>query len=303
MDLLSDLRLPDVMTFLAVRRCGSLTGAARELRVTPSQVSKSIARLEGRLNARLLSRSAKGVSLTQHGQEIARELDEIVARLRRLPLQKGRDRTLLTFASPSYLMAACLPIVVACLPRYRVRGIHLGPSLIRGYAADGLFDVALSPELDRLPSSWAIDPVGEIRSGLFGPPALAKQLGALPIPVSTLEGRRFIAPVSASQGQLLALEDGCPLGQAEREVGHEVQTVGLALDLATHTGELVFGPVIAARQHVESGRLAEIRVEGWNIRSALQLACNADRVRAQARRTLLETFRTELPRLEGRRPS
>src|SRR5690348_14166528 len=33
-------RLPDIATFLKVHRTGSITGAARELGVTPSQVSK-----------------------------------------------------------------------------------------------------------------------------------------------------------------------------------------------------------------------------------------------------------------------
>jgi DNA-binding transcriptional LysR family regulator len=43
---LADLRVGDLMTFLAVRRSGSITAAARELKVTPSQVSKAISRLE-----------------------------------------------------------------------------------------------------------------------------------------------------------------------------------------------------------------------------------------------------------------
>ena len=42
----ADLRVADLLTFLAVVRSSSLTAAARERRVTPSQVSKAITRVE-----------------------------------------------------------------------------------------------------------------------------------------------------------------------------------------------------------------------------------------------------------------
>ena len=57
-----ELRLADLLTLLAVQRTGSISGAAREMRVTPSQVSKAMARLERHFGVRLLSRGARGVA-------------------------------------------------------------------------------------------------------------------------------------------------------------------------------------------------------------------------------------------------
>ena len=61
---LDELRIADVATFLAVARSGSVTMAARQLDVTPSQVSKAVARLEGYLKVRLIERSGRGIILT-----------------------------------------------------------------------------------------------------------------------------------------------------------------------------------------------------------------------------------------------
>ena len=61
-DVISELHVADLTTFLAVRRAGSVSTAARELGVTPSQVSKAIARLEATLRVRLFSRGARGVA-------------------------------------------------------------------------------------------------------------------------------------------------------------------------------------------------------------------------------------------------
>lgn len=54
--------------FVAVAECGSFSRAAERLRVSSSHVSRQIARLEERLQARLLYRTTRRVSLTEAGQ-------------------------------------------------------------------------------------------------------------------------------------------------------------------------------------------------------------------------------------------
>ena len=51
--------------FVAVAECGSFMRAAERLRVSSSHVSRQIARLEERLQARLLYRTTRRVSLTE----------------------------------------------------------------------------------------------------------------------------------------------------------------------------------------------------------------------------------------------
>nr|WP_223217258.1 LysR family transcriptional regulator [Rhizobium cauense] len=57
-----------MQVFLRVVEAGSFSEAARLLRMTPSTISKLIARLEGRLGVRLLERSTRRLSLTAEGQ-------------------------------------------------------------------------------------------------------------------------------------------------------------------------------------------------------------------------------------------
>jgi len=54
--------------FVAVAECGQFTAAAERLGVSSSHVSRQVARLEECLQARLLYRSTRRVSLTEAGQ-------------------------------------------------------------------------------------------------------------------------------------------------------------------------------------------------------------------------------------------
>jgi DNA-binding transcriptional LysR family regulator len=58
----------DLFPFVEAARRGSFSAAARQLQVTPSAISKSIARLEKALDARLFNRSTRQLQLTSEGQ-------------------------------------------------------------------------------------------------------------------------------------------------------------------------------------------------------------------------------------------
>ncbi len=69
---MSRIGMRNIEYLVCVASCGSITGAAYELGVSPSSVSAGIADLEKTLNLQLLIRHhAKGVSLTPAGERIA----------------------------------------------------------------------------------------------------------------------------------------------------------------------------------------------------------------------------------------
>ena len=139
-DRIGELRLGDLSTFLAVRRAGSITGAARELRVTPSQVSKAITRLESALRVQLLSRSSRGVALSETGRRVLPHVETAVARLLLIGRAEAEALPELTVAAPSYLLGQFLPTIASSQPQLRVRGLELPPALVRAYAAENFFD-------------------------------------------------------------------------------------------------------------------------------------------------------------------
>ncbi len=63
-----DNRFGEMQIFLAVAQGGSFAGAAKALRLTPSAVSRAIARLETRLGVQLVSRTTRALALTAEGE-------------------------------------------------------------------------------------------------------------------------------------------------------------------------------------------------------------------------------------------
>src|SRR5471032_2588764 len=66
---MNDLDLNDIRTFVAVAQAGTLTAAAKELRLHTSTVSRAVTRLERHLGVLLVQRSPRGLVLTDSGKE------------------------------------------------------------------------------------------------------------------------------------------------------------------------------------------------------------------------------------------
>ncbi|MDB4947146.1 MAG: Transcriptional regulator, LysR family [Labilithrix sp.] len=294
-----DLRVADLLTFLAVVRSSSLTAAARERRVTPSQVSKAITRVEAHFGRKLIERGSRGVLLSEAGRVLAPTLEAIVAQLEtaRAASPEGAEMTL---GAPSYLQSTLLPILGQAAPNVRIRAFELPPSLLRANAQDDGFDILLVPGgADHLPPSWTAEKVGELRRGLFASPVLAAKLGKKPLPLATVCEIPFVMPIFRQQGRVVPVDDDFPVPRSQRRVGHQVQTFIVGLELAAQTEQLAFGPAIAAHRHVASGALVEIPIEGYQGTDTLTFACNVDRVSARLRTaftTALKAWMNDLAR-------
>jgi len=75
----SYLDLNDLRLFVQVVDSGGLARAAQALTVSPSNVSRRLARLEQRLGLRLIERNAKVFALTESGNEIYRHCVDLAA--------------------------------------------------------------------------------------------------------------------------------------------------------------------------------------------------------------------------------
>jgi DNA-binding transcriptional LysR family regulator len=298
--LLSELRISDVVTFLAVHRCRSLSSAARELRVTPSQVSKSISRLEALMGAPLLSRSPHGVALLDAGLRVVPHFEQMIAIARQLAPGATVERRVVAVAAPSWLAASLLPYVAASDIDFRVRVLELPPAQVRAQLSSGHFDVALN--LGPIPPqpSWESAPIGDVSKALFVSPATAARLGPPPIPVERLAGLEFISPIYLTETGYLPVDDDCPISRRERIVGHETMTLGLALALAARSDQVVFGPVLGAVDYLREGTLVKLEVEGWTQTEELHLACSIDRVTSAEQKALAAALAAALDTALGR---
>jgi DNA-binding transcriptional LysR family regulator len=133
---------------------GSFSAAAEALSYTQSAVSQQIAALEREAGARLVERSARGVSLTEPGRALVAHADAILARLadaeEELQAINGLRGGRLRLAAFPSACATLMPLAVATF-RERHPGVEL--SLCPADPDDGLallrsgeVDVALSIE-------------------------------------------------------------------------------------------------------------------------------------------------------------
>ncbi|CAN7300758.1 LysR family transcriptional regulator [Rhizobium sp. LjRoot30] len=76
-----DNRAGEMMVFVQVVEAGSFSEAARLLLMTPSTVSKLVARLESRLGVRLIERSTRRLALTREGEFYYQRSQELLAAL------------------------------------------------------------------------------------------------------------------------------------------------------------------------------------------------------------------------------
>lgn len=170
-----NLDLTALRAFVTVASAGGVTRAAAMLNLTQSAVSMQLKRLEEALDARLLERSGRGVSLTPAGEQAlasARRMcalnDELLDRMR-----IGAPEGELRLGVPHDVVPGVIPRVLrafaAEFPRVRVNLTASVTSKLKAEFAEGLHDLVIGTEasvgpggseLVRLPLIWVGGPGG-----------------------------------------------------------------------------------------------------------------------------------------------
>lgn len=108
--------------FVRVVETGGFSGAARTLGLTPSAVSKLVARLEARLGTRLLRRSTRRLALTTEGEAFHARAAAILADIDAAEREAGGARLpagrVRIASSASYVTHVLAPLLPAFLGRY-----------------------------------------------------------------------------------------------------------------------------------------------------------------------------------------
>lgn len=118
-----DNRAGEMQVFLRVVDTGSFSEAARQMRMTPSTVSKLVGRIETRLGVRLLERSTRRLSLTAEGQVYHERSQSLLSGIEELErdLSKGAASvvgTLRVSTSVGFGMVALEPLLPAFWAEY-----------------------------------------------------------------------------------------------------------------------------------------------------------------------------------------
>jgi DNA-binding transcriptional LysR family regulator len=114
--------------FVAVAESGSFSGAARQMKISTSMVSRQIAALEGKLGVRLFERTTRAVALTEAGrnyldraQRVLAELEAAnlwVSRLQDTP--RGRLRISAPLSFGVQHLSPALPLFLSRFPEIEI---------------------------------------------------------------------------------------------------------------------------------------------------------------------------------------
>lgn len=256
--------LNEMMVFAEVVANGGFSAAARSIGVEPSSVSRSVARLERHLGARLLHRSTHSIALTEVGEHVFKECASIAASVRDIQSHANRFH-----AEPRGTLRVSAPVALGQLwlaPRLAAfmdacPSVDLRVTLIDrpvDLVEDGM-DIALRISAD-WPPGLVARKLFAVRYVLIASPAYLGRHG-VPAQPADLQQHRCLYLGNGSFGATWTMRrDGqrTTLTVASRMTLNN--SIAIALAAATGSG-IGLIPEFSARDGIDAGRLVEVLPE------------------------------------------
>ena len=141
--------IAQLRSLVTVARCGSMSGAAELLHRSQSSISTQIKQLEQIVNARLLHRHARGVTLTHEGEIVYSYANRVLGLLHEL--LESADRNPVTgtvrFGLPEEFSVGRLPHLLREFVEMRrsteIEVVVAQSAILEGYLREGRIDLAL----------------------------------------------------------------------------------------------------------------------------------------------------------------
>jgi len=142
------LQAADLGFFAALAMAGSLSAAAREMRITTAAVSKRLSQMEARLGVPLINRTTRRMSLTVEGETVLRHARSILAEMADLEQQLGASRStpsglLRVNATLGFGRSHMGPLISRFVQQYTQVDVQLQLSVDPPSLSDDAFDVCI----------------------------------------------------------------------------------------------------------------------------------------------------------------
>ncbi|WP_322047634.1 LysR family transcriptional regulator [Paraburkholderia sp. J67] len=145
------MKLHQLRVLLALAQHGSMHEAARSVHVSQPALSKAIAELERELGVTLISRSVRGVSLTNYGRALVKRASVVEHELRHaledIESMRGHAEAQLNIGFSAVASSGPLPEAIAAFrarfPAVTIRAYELRPQQILEGLREGHLDLAL----------------------------------------------------------------------------------------------------------------------------------------------------------------
>ncbi|WP_342380667.1 LysR family transcriptional regulator [Myxococcus stipitatus] len=256
-------RSGEMEVFVKVVELGGFSAAARAFRMTPSAVSKLVARLEERLGARLLNRSTRALKLTPEGcgfyersVRILEELDEAERQAAASDAPSGRLRI---NTNPAFSRCILIPLLPAFLARYPSVTVELNLTDKLIDLLDERTDVAIRAGPLKN-SQLTARKLGETRLVIVGSPDYLQRHGAPKSPTDLATHNRLSFSYARASVSWPLVEGStelavAPVGSAEASDGEALRQMVLAgVGLARLA-------VFQVKEDLDAGRLVPVLEE------------------------------------------
>lgn len=254
-------RHQEMLIFHALSQCPSLASAAQCLNVSGPTVMRAVARLEARLGVQLLSRSTRGVVLTEAGvgfmadcSRILKAVDEAEASAKGWHVQAQGNLTILLPALFSrYVMAPVLAGYMDLFPEIKVFAHY--HDRFPNMHDEGL-DVAVL--VGPLPScSLIARPVGSVRSLVCASPGYLAMQGE-PVVPQDLHDHRLIATQANQDWVQWSFQQQGEANCVKARTRLSCATLQAAIDAAAHGAGLTRCLSYPLYDYLSSGRLRRV---------------------------------------------
>ncbi|WP_374732792.1 LysR family transcriptional regulator [Klebsiella variicola] len=288
--------LADLRLFIAIVDSGSITGGAAMAHLALASASERVRKLEAEVGVPLLQRHARGVTLTEAGEVLARHARPLLAQQQRLrqamsTFARGQQGTLRLFANTS-AMSAFLPgklaAWMAAHPTVQIdteerTSADIVSSILAGVAQAGVVSDAVDP------GPLHLDPVADDPLVLIVPPT-HPLAGANEVAFAAVINEPLVALYQTSALQQHIEQHAAGLGQALNVRVRMSHFEGLCEMVAHGAGGAILPRVIAER-YQQRYRFAVIGLQDRWAQRRLCLCYQDDARLTPAMRRLLAWLR------------
>ncbi|MDP3855096.1 LysR family transcriptional regulator [Phenylobacterium sp.] len=252
--------LDDIQAFVEVAEAGGFGRAGLRLGLSKSMVSRRVSRLEGELGAQLLSRTTRGVALTEAGLDFKEHADRVLAELeaaRDVVAQRGEEivGSLRVAAPLSFGMTHLAPVMAELAVRHPK--LHIDASYSDRYVdlIGERFDVAVRLGV-LADSSLIARRIAPINGAVVASPAYLERCGAPKTPEDLIGHEALL-----QSNEVWRFKDGKKLVTIRAE-GRFKADSGQALVAAAVAGlGVALLPTFLAGPSIEKGELVPLLLD------------------------------------------
>lgn len=277
---LMSLKLSDLQLVSELARHRSIRAVARNREIEPSQISRSIQRIEKHYGEKLFRRSQGGVLPLAEANHIAEFYD---TQLKNLFSSRESNTRELIIGAPSflasYLVARSLSRILRTATDLDFKVMEIAPETIAREGIRGALDVVVHMEKIDWPRTWESRPVGDMYYDLYGG---KRSYGKVRLHSADVRELEFIYPVYSVNDELVFGKDYCPLNVNRRIRKLGTATAEAAVNALEDSDCVAFLPHVVAQPRLKDGGIRRLQVSDWpEISRPVLLSYHSEKVTAK----------------------